>query len=112
MLKILVDAGADPNAGDSSGRTALMQASNYGNEDAVLLLIDRGAIVNQKDYNGRSALMYAANGKYVRCDPSSAGHGADVYARDLDGKTAVDLARASRNEVAAGLILSAMPDRR
>jgi ankyrin repeat protein len=77
----------------SSGRTAFMQASNYGYEDAVVLLIDHGVVVNQQDNKGRSALMYAANGQYVDAIPHLLSHGADAYARDLDGKTALDLAR-------------------
>ena len=108
VLKILLDAGANPNASDRKGQTALMQASNYGYEDAVVLLIDHGAIINQKDSKGRTALMYAANGRYVDAIPHLLSHGADVYARDLDGKTALELARAAKNEVAAELLLSAM----
>ena len=40
-------------------------------------------------------LMYTANGKYVDAIPHLLGHGPDAYARDLEGTTALDLARAS-----------------
>ena len=43
-------------------------------------------------------LIYTANGKYVDAIPHLLGHGPDVYARDLDGTTALDLARASRQD--------------
>jgi ankyrin repeat protein len=111
VLKILLEAGANPNASDRDGLTALMQASNYGYEDAVVLLIDHGALVNQKDNKGRSALMYAANGEYVDAIPHLLSHGADVHSRELDGKTALDLARASKNAVAAELLSAAMQNR-
>src|SRR5579871_4434266 len=64
-------------------------------------------IINQKDNTGRTALMDAANGRCVDAVPHLL-PGADVYARDLDGKTVLELARAAKNEVAAELLLSAM----
>jgi ankyrin repeat protein len=65
VTKILLEAGANPNATDSDGSTAHMQASGYGYEDAIKILIEHGADVNLKDKSGRTALMHAAAGKYV-----------------------------------------------
>jgi len=108
VVKTLLDAGANPNAGDIDHRTALMQAAHYGCEDATVILLERGAAVNQKDNKGRTALMYAAAGKYVDAIPHLIEKGADVNARDSEGKTALDIARQSKNEVAVELLSSAV----
>jgi ankyrin repeat protein len=42
-LKILIDAGADVNAADPTGKTPLHEASRWGWNTAVQLLVDRGA---------------------------------------------------------------------
>jgi ankyrin repeat protein len=64
-----------------------------------------------KGGEGLTALMPAANGKYVDAIPHLLSQGADLYARDLDGKTALDLARASKNDVAVELISAALRSR-
>jgi ankyrin repeat protein len=111
VLKLLLAAGAKPNATDMDGCTALMHASRYGYEDAVVLLLENGALVNLKDNKGRSALMYAATGKYVDAIPDLLSHGADLLSKDVDGRTALDLARSSKNEVAIDLLSAAMRGR-
>ena len=42
-----------------NGRTALMVASEMGNEEAVKVLLKKGADVNEKDCRGETALMKA-----------------------------------------------------
>ena len=55
--------------------------------------------------------MYAATGKYVDAIPDLLSHGADLLSRDVDGKTALNLARSSKNEVAIDLLSAAMRGR-
>ena len=57
-MKFLVDHGANINAADSDGRTALMYAANNDRLplEIVKLLIDNGADVNARNYEGFSAL--------------------------------------------------------
>ena len=43
MIRLLLDAGADPNSSDPTGETALMAAVRVGSSAAVKLLLDRGA---------------------------------------------------------------------
>ena len=60
-LRLCLDAGADINAVDSTGRSALFGAAQQGFDKVVQFLADRGAQVDLKDRNGRTALD-AANG--------------------------------------------------
>jgi ankyrin repeat protein len=62
LVAWLLERGADPNAGNSNGTTALMyaktQAFASGNTDVMDLLIENGADINQTDSNGLTALDY------------------------------------------------------
>ena len=58
--RALIDAGADINAKDEAGSTALMVASEYGRTEIVKLLIAAGADVNAKNELGWTALMWAS----------------------------------------------------
>ena len=58
-VKMWLMAGADINAKDKWGNTALMLASRYGHTDIVKMLIEAGANVNVKDKNGNTALELA-----------------------------------------------------
>ena len=48
MIRLLLDAGANPNAIGPSGETALMTATRIGDVGAVTLLLDRGAVLDAK----------------------------------------------------------------
>lgn len=58
-LNHLLDQGADVNAGDRTGVTALMRAAYHGQLPMVNALIAHGADVNATDRSGLSALMMA-----------------------------------------------------
>ena len=67
-IRLLLDSGADPDARDSSGRTALMLVTgNFGctNPDVIKLLLDAGANPDI-ECNGMRALNYARANNFLR----------------------------------------------
>jgi ankyrin repeat protein len=58
-LKLLMEAGADVNARNAQGQTALHVAAQRGYNNIVKLLAERGADLMAKDADGHSALDYA-----------------------------------------------------
>ena len=59
-VKVLLDAGAKPNAIDDTGRTAIMFSAQRGDAVAARVLLSRGADSSVKSYDGRSVKDYAA----------------------------------------------------
>jgi ankyrin repeat protein len=60
-IEAMLKAGADANAVNGNGTTALMTAAASGSVDAVKLLLDRGADAKAKEHvHGQTALMFAA----------------------------------------------------
>ncbi|NQS99984.1 MAG: ankyrin repeat domain-containing protein [Candidatus Omnitrophica bacterium] len=70
-VKQLLKQGADVNAKDKDGWTALIEAAAKGHTDTVKALIDAGADVNAKDKYGETAPMNAATGGRGRYDTST-----------------------------------------
>ena len=63
QVKDLIRLGADVNAGDDYGDTALMRACQGGHADTVKMLIEQGADVKAKNKEGKTSLQWArANG--------------------------------------------------
>lgn len=59
ILKMLLDAQADPNIKNQAGRTALMYAAMQGSHIAVNMLLNAQADPTIKDNEGKTALDYA-----------------------------------------------------
>jgi ankyrin repeat protein len=110
-MKILLDAGADPNAKDSFGATALVWAA--GDAAKAKLLVERGADVNAQTVQGRTPLIVAAahdgNARTVRLLLNK---GADIHAADAAGDTAMTVAAAAGDLETIKLLLArgAKPD--
>ncbi|MBR4984716.1 MAG: ankyrin repeat domain-containing protein [Proteobacteria bacterium] len=103
-IKALLQAGAEVNAKDKNGKTALMYAADSGNDETIKALLQAGAEVNAKDKNGKTALMYAASTGNEDAIEALVKAGADLSASDNKGKTVKACAAESRNEDAAKLL--------
>ncbi len=83
--------GADINASDGYGETALMFAARFSqNLDVMKMLIEAGADIDARNKSGKTALMYIA--KFNRNPDivtSFIEAGADVNAKDNSSKTAL-----------------------
>ena len=92
IASCLIHRGADVNALDSDGETALMRAVRSGQEELVQLLIKNHVDVNTQCKKGLSALMFASvRGNTVNVTALME-HGAIVNLVDKDGYTALMLA--------------------
>jgi len=89
-----LDKGANVNAKDKKGGTALMwAASRYlPHPTIVQALLDKGADVNAKGKDGRTALMVAAMAGHPTTVQALLDKGANVNAKKNNGDTALALA--------------------
>ncbi|KAF8071205.1 TANC1 [Scenedesmus sp. PABB004] len=99
-VKALVDCGADPEATDDNGYTALMVAVFSDRSSAAEALVEGGAAVDTADRAGRTALSYAAMYGSTDCIYLLAARGADVAHVDHDGNTPLELAEGSGRQSA------------
>src|ERR1044072_3914689 len=63
-INAFFDAGINPNAQNSDGRTVLISAAARGELDVVNLLLSRGVDVNVKDNRGYTPLPHALEARY------------------------------------------------
>jgi len=92
LVSILLDAGADINAADSTGRTILLDAVQSGSEDTVRMLLDRGASPLTQEMYGRTALHEAAAQGNLEMVTMLMQKGSNPLARDTMGDTPLSLA--------------------
>ena len=64
LMVTAVDDGAQIEARDADGRTALMYAAFNGHTECVRWLLDRGAAAGARENLGRTALMFASTGPF------------------------------------------------
>lgn len=90
-LRILLAAGADPNARSHAGLTSLMLVQ--GDEAKFQLLLDAGANINATDKKGLTALHFAVLQKDIPKAEFLVKHGANIRSQDKNGRTSLDIAR-------------------
>jgi len=89
IVQWILNAGADVNAKDHYGWTALMFASNRCHNACVKLLLDNGADVNAKSNAGWTVLMDASYYGHEACVRLLLANGADVNAKTNIEQTAL-----------------------
>lgn len=98
VVRFLIEKGADVNAYDKNGNTALISAARYGLADNVQTLIGKGADVNAKNNGGVRALTYAAMDGYTDVVRLLIKNGANVNGKDGMDQTALSMARFMKNQ--------------
>ncbi len=88
QIKNRVSNGADVNAENVYGMTALHDAASIGQQDLVEWLVEHGANMNAKDKFNRTAVHYAAFNRSWELVEWLIKHGADMFAIDLHGRMA------------------------
>jgi len=112
-----LESGADVNAHDQNGLTALMVASFSGNVEGVEALLKHRARVNERDIDGRTALHHAAENRQAEDVVAAllkAGANVDLRsgptAKYLPGATALIIAASVGNPRVVKLLLDAGAD--
>ena len=99
IVRLLLQAGADPNAPDDDGLSPLHHGAENSNPMVVSHLLDAGADLNARDNDGYTALHWAAaqsgNGRVVK---ALLDRGADPLAESNDGRTPLHSALRYRAE--------------
>ena len=114
-VKRLLAAGADVNAEESKGKTALIEAASGFNRVAhrieiVKLLLAAGADANAMDDSGMTALHYVVKGGNIEIIKLLLAAGANVSAKDNSGNLALHTAIGYGAILKAKLLLAAGAD--
>jgi len=87
ISRLLLEKGAEVDAGDNENSTALHNAAGQGHEEIVSLLVNNGAGINHKDDNDMTPLHFACSYGRETCAKILLEKGADGNAREINGRT-------------------------
>ena len=90
--QVLLERGAQVDASDSEGRTALRAAAWAGHEEVVRLLLNAGGQVDGEDRQGRTPLIAAAYMGHADIVTALLDAGAQPDHVDCEGRTALSVA--------------------
>lgn len=91
--KLLIKKGADIEARERNGATALMMAFKSAQPQTARMLMEQGANVNVKDKEGTTVLMTVCMRGYTGFVRKLLEKGVNVNAKNKDGETALDYAQ-------------------
>ena len=97
LFKLLLDHGADVNAADDNGNTALMSVAAAGDMRAAKLLLAKGARLDARSHDGTTAFMAAASSD-VEIVQFLRAKGARINDKDNAGVTPLMMATSSSQE--------------
>jgi ankyrin repeat protein len=103
VVRMLLNASADPNIADNKGMTPLI--ANAWDLKIAQMLIAHGANVNARASDGFTALLNAGTVELTRFLLE---HGADPFAKTDRGQTALDWAKQMKHKDQAALLEAAM----
>ncbi|KAK7109657.1 hypothetical protein V1264_013658 [Littorina saxatilis] len=92
-VKELMSKGDNPNVRDNAGWTPLHEAVNHGNAGVTEVLLQHGALVNTPGMENDTPLHDAVTNNRLECVRLLIAYGASVTARNVHGKTAMELAK-------------------
>ena len=106
IVRLLLSGGADVEAKNDNGGTALIYASFQGRGEIVRLLLSRGTDVEAKYNNGRTALMLAALQGHREIVTLLLSSGANVNAKANDGRRALEFAKTRGHQDIVAVLLN------
>ncbi|EAY17214.1 ankyrin repeat protein, putative [Trichomonas vaginalis G3] len=106
LSKYFLSHGANINAKDKYGKTALHYAAENNSKETVELLISHGANINEKDNDGQTVLHYAARSNRKEYIEFLISHGANINEKDKNGATVLHYAARSNSKEIVELLIS------
>jgi ankyrin repeat protein len=103
----LLTAGADKEAKNQKGFTALISAAQNGHVECVDKLLTAGANKKAKTHQGNTALIIAAEEGHDKCGKLLLTAGADKEAKQIEGFTALISAAQNGHDKCVELLLNA-----
>ena len=110
VVKLLLDAGAEPNIADGYGDTPLYSATKNRHTDVVKLLLDAGVEPNMPDKYGDTPLKLAVHNGRKEMVEVLVERGAEPNIRDNSGRTPLHWAALRDHKDVAKLLLTAGAD--
>jgi ankyrin repeat protein len=102
FVRELLSIGAAHHARDRDGNSPLHLAARGGHDDAVLALLEYGAEVNALSKQGETPLHEVSGRGHKEIVQMLLFYGADPTIKDIDGRTALDVAIESPSTAAEG----------